>query len=53
MSCTQMFYDWQVLMVRWLFMHFSYDFVAIPVKKSDKDMNDKKLTKSYKSYNEP
>ena len=34
-------------------MSFSYDFVVLPVKKSDKDMNDKQLTKSYKSYNEP
>ena len=28
-------------------------FLVFLAKKSDKDMNDKRLTKSYKSYNEP
>ena len=34
-------------------MPFSYDFLVIPIKKNDKAMNDKRLTKSYKSHNEP
>ena len=48
-----MFYDWWVLVVRCLFMLFSYNFLVIPVKKSDKTINNKRLTKSYKSHNEP
>ena len=29
------YYDWQATVVRWLFMHFSQNFLVIPVKKSD------------------
>ena len=32
---------------------FLLGFLVIPVKKSDKVMNDKRLTKSYKTHNEP
>ena len=32
---TDVIYDWQVLVVRWLFMPFSYDFLVLPVKKSN------------------
>ena len=46
-------YDWRVLVVKCSFMPFSYDFLVIPIKKNDKAMNDKRLTKSYKSHNEP
>ena len=53
MSCTQLFYDERFLVVRWLFMSFSYNFLVLPIKKSDIDMSDKRLTKSYKSHNEP
>ena len=28
-------YDWRAIVVRWLLMHFSQDFLVIPVKKSD------------------
>ena len=28
-------YDWRATVVRWLLMHFSQDFLVIPVKKSD------------------
>ena len=34
-------------------MSFSKYFLLIPVKKSDKVMNDKRLTKLYKSHYEP
>ena len=29
------FYDWRAIVVRWLLMPFSQDFLVIPVKKSD------------------
>ena len=29
------FYDWRATVVRWLLMHFSQDFLVIPIKKSD------------------
>ena len=32
-------YDWQVLVVRWLFMPFFEDFLVLPIKKSDIDMS--------------
>ena len=28
-------HDWRETVVRWLFIHFSQDFLVIPVKKSD------------------
>ena len=31
-------------------MPLSLDFLVFPVKKSEKDMNDKRLIKSYKSH---
>ena len=34
-------------------MPFSWDFLVFLVKKSDKVMFDKRLTKSFKSHNEP
>ena len=34
-------------------MPFSYNFSIIPVKKRNKTKNNKRLTKSYKSHNEP
>ena len=40
---TNVFHDWQALLVRWLFMPFSYDFLVIPVKKSDMSVKYKKL----------
>ena len=29
------FYDWRAIVVRWLLMSFSQDFLVIPIKKSD------------------
>ena len=29
------FYDWRTIVVRWLLMPFSQDFLVLPVKKSD------------------
>ena len=29
------FYDWRATVVRWLLMHFSQDFLVLPIKKSD------------------
>ena len=29
------YYDWRAIVVRWLLMPFSQDFLVIPVKKSD------------------
>ena len=39
---TDVINDWQVLVVRWLFMHFSYDFLVIPIKNSDMSMRYKR-----------
>ena len=39
---TYVINDWQVLVVRWLFMHFSYDFLVIPIKNSDISMRYKR-----------
>ena len=36
-------YDWQALVVRWLFMPFSSDFLVLPVKKSDISVKHKRL----------
>ena len=36
---TDVIHDWQDLVVRWLFMPFSYDFLVILVKKSDMSVN--------------
>ena len=53
MNCTHIFYDWRVLVVRWLSMPFSKDFLVISFKKSDKDMNDKDQPKHTNHINEP
>ena len=29
------FYDWRAIVVRWLLIPFSQDFLVIPIKKSD------------------
>ena len=39
---TNVVHDWQVLMARWLFMLFSYDFIVLPLKKSDMSMRYKR-----------
>ena len=35
LSIQMSFYDWQAIVVRWLLMSFSQDFLVLPVKKSD------------------
>ena len=40
---TDVIHDWRALVVRWLFMPFSYDFVVLPVKKSDMSVKYKRL----------
>ena len=35
-------HDWQVLVVRWLFIPFSYNFLVLPVKKSNMSMRYKR-----------
>ena len=37
------FHDWWTIVVRWLFMHFSYDFLVLPIKNSDMSVKFKKL----------
>ena len=37
------FQDWQATVVRWLFMHFSKDFLVFPIKKSDTSVKYKRL----------
>ena len=32
---TDVIHDWRATVVRWLLMHFSQDFLVLPVKKSD------------------
>ena len=32
---TDVIHDWWATVVKWLLMHFSQDFLVIPVKKSD------------------
>ena len=40
---TDVIHDWWALVVRWLFMPFSYDFLVLPVKKSDMSVKYKRL----------
>ena len=46
-----MFYDWLVFSGKMVIYAFLLVFLVVLVKKNDKDMNDKRLTKSYKSHN--
>ena len=50
---TDVIYDWQVLVVRWLFMPFSYDFLVFPVKKSDTSVEYKRLLNLTHHKHEP
>ena len=34
-SIQVLYYDWRVIVVRWLLMPFSQDFLVLPFKKSD------------------
>ena len=40
---TNVIHDWQDLVVRWLFMLFSLDFLVIPIKKSNMSVKYKRL----------
>ena len=42
---TDVIHDWRVLVVKWLFMPFSYDFLVIPIKKSDMSVKCRELTR--------
>ena len=46
-------YDWQTLVVRWLFMPFSYDFQVLLVKKSDISVKYKRLLNCTYHKHEP
>ena len=35
LSIQTSFYDWRTIVMRWLLMPFSQDFLVIPIKKSD------------------
>ena len=37
------FYDWWAIVVRWLFMPFSKDFLVLPIKKSNTSVKYKRL----------
>ena len=50
---TNVFHDWQALLVRWLFIHFSYDFLVLLVKKSDMSVKYKKLLNLTNHKHEP
>ena len=40
---TDVIHDWQALVVRWLFMPFTWDFLVLPIKKSDMSAKYKRL----------
>ena len=50
---TDVIHDWRALVVRWLFMHFSYDFLVLPVKKSDMSVKYKRLLNRTHHKHEP
>ena len=39
---TDVIHDWRAIVVRWLLMPFSQDFLVLPVKKSDTSVKYKK-----------
>ena len=47
------FYDWRATVVRWLLMPFSYDFLVIPVKKSDTSVKYKRQLNLTRHKQEP
>ena len=46
-------HDWQVLVVRWLFMSFSLDVLDLPIKKSDISVKYKRLLNHTHHKHEP
>ena len=47
------FHDWWTIVVRWLFMSFSYDFLVLPIKNSDMSVKYKKLLNLTHHKHEP
>ena len=52
-SIQMLFHDWWATVVRWLFMPFSYNFLVIPVKKSDTSVKYKRLLNFTHHKHEP
>ena len=52
-SIQMLFHDWRAIVVRWLFMPFSYNFLVIPVKKSDTCVKYKRLLNLTHHKHEP
>ena len=50
---TDVIHDWQTLVVRWLFMSFSKEFLVIPVKKSGMSVKYKRLLNHTHHKHEP
>ena len=50
---TEVIHDCRALVVRWLFMHFSYNFLVLPVKKSDMSVKHKRLLNRTHHKHEP
>ena len=50
---TNVIHDQQALVVRWLFMPFSLDFLVLPVKKSDMSVKYKRLLNRTYHKHEP
>ena len=46
-------YDWRAIVVKWLFMLFSQDFLVLPVKKSDMRVKFKKQLNRTHHKHEP
>ena len=47
------YYDWWAIVVRWLLMPFSQDFLFLPVKKSDTSVKYKRLLNLTHHKHEP
>ena len=52
-SIQMSFHDWRAIVVRWLFMAFSKDFLVLPIKKSDMSVKYKKLLNLTHHKHEP
>ena len=46
---TDVIHDWRAIVVRWLLMPFSQDFLVFPIKKSDMSVKYKRQLNSYSS----
>ena len=50
---TNVIHDWRALVVRWLFMPFSQDFLVLPIQKSDMSVKYKRLLNRTHHKHEP